>query len=353
MDILKKYLTTFNVTVVSVYLILFLCEYFVLSNHSYKIFDSKYNIGLVVFLLQVLYTIDSLKSIGPTELGALLVFGRPVKELRSGLVFIPTGICSLKTETRLVVQDELPADPEKIFRPKEDESEIKIPKGFKPPIRITFAYRKGEDSDPLNNRITAEVVPVIRWKIIDYLKFLAKIGSKEEARRQMEDAAVENLLENLAKITPSDALKNLEKPNKELKKALEMAVEDWGIELRGAKIKSINFNRELNEAITEIPKADLKREATILTAKGEKKKRELEGKGAGAAEKAVLSGRTKGLVDMAEKLGVKPELVLSALTAQSITDSESNKVIIAGSKGFADIAAMAGAIGETVKGETK
>jgi len=337
---------------------LFLLEYFALSHYSQKMLGYEWNWGLATFLAQVLYTVGSLSTIGPTELGALLVFGRPVKELGSGLVFIPFGICSLEKETRLVIQDELPTDPDKIFRPGKEESELNIAdpkyKDFKPPIRIPFGYpdKEGlENEDPLDNRVTAEVVPVIRWKITKgkYLTFLTTIGSREDARRQMEDTTVATLMEAFAQITPAVALKGLKAHNENLKKKLIESVVGWGIEIIDAEVKAINFNRSLNEAITSVPEADLEKHAKILIAEGERRKLELEGEGAGAAEKAILDGRTEGLVQMAKKLGVNPELVLSALTAQSITDNPSDKVIIAGSEGFTNLAAMAGAIGETIK----
>lgn len=321
-------------------------EYFFLSRHESVLLGSNWNWGLSAFLLQLIYILFSFQTIGPTELGARLFFGKPVDEVSSGLVFIPLGICQLQTETRLTIQDELPADPEKIFR---NEDKEKVPDGMFPPIRIPFGNPAKPSNDPLDVRVTAEVVPVVRWRIVDYVKFLTTIGSKEQARRQMQDTAVAMLTDAFAKVTPAKALTDLSSQDKGLKDAIQGCVNLWGIELRNAQVKAINFHRSLNEAVASIPKETAEARAKVITAEGEKKKLTLEGEGRGAAEKAELDGRTRGFKKMAKELAVPASAIIGAETARAITANPGQKTVVVGSSGFKELIGVAAAVGETLK----
>ncbi|OGM89133.1 hypothetical protein A3J77_00820 [Candidatus Wolfebacteria bacterium RBG_13_41_7] len=344
------------------YVILFVAEYLWLSNYSasetFLQTELKWNWGLATFLAQILYTLISLRIVGPTELGALLFFGKPICEVSSGLIFAPLGIIQLRKETRLTIQDELPADPQHIFR-KED-IEI-VPPGLFPPIRIPFGFPKNAKElkkinletscsetyhkldvppkdDPLNIRITAEVVPVIRWRIDDYIQFLTTIGSREEARKQMEDCAISSLTREFAKITPAVALANLGTYSACLESEINKRIESWGIKMESSQIKTINFHRNLNTAIGAVPQAKL-----------EKERDRLAGEGLGAKEKGILDGRTAGLKKMMEGLNIVGAAALGAETARAITENKSQKTIIAGSAGFSDLVGVASAVGESLK----
>ena len=337
------------------------------AKETAKILGQEWNWGWAMFFAQILYIVFSFKTVGPTELGAILFFGKPVKEVSSGLVFIPLGICKLQTETRLTIQDELPSDPQHIYR-----GEDKIPEGMFPPIRIPFGFpRTAEDlekldikfppgmtkkelvvpleDDPLNVRVTAEVVPIIRWNIKDYIQFLTTIGSRKEARNQMEDCAIASLTREFAKITPAVALANLGTYSYALEEEIKERIEGWGINLKNAQIKAINFHRDLNTAIGEVPRMKLKAKTITINAKAEKEQKRLLGEGEGAAEKAILDGRTAGLKTMKDDLGLAPDLVLSAETARAITQNPGQKTVIVGPKGFSDLIGIATGIEKTLK----
>ena len=340
----------FWIVVTIVYFVLFALEA-LLSKHEVLIFDSELNLGLSMFLVKVLYTIASLQVVGPTELGAKIFFGRPTNEVSSGLVFVPLGFFQLAKETRLVIQDELPCDPEHIFRREDKEN---VPDGMFPPIRIPFGPPEKESDDPLDVRVTAEVVIIVRWKISKFITFLTTIGSREEARRQMQDGAIAMLTDAFAKITPAVALKDLATHNKNLKAEIEERVGSsadsgsgsWGIHMENAQIKAINFAHGLNEAIQMVPIATAKARATVLEAEGERKKRKLEGQGSGEAEQAILEGRTLGLKNMTDKLDVDPSAILGAETSRAITENPGQKTVIAGSQGFSNLVSTAAAVAE-------
>lgn len=344
-EVKKKTRTTFWTIIAIIYTILFALEYFYLSTKKTMVFSEEWSWGWAIFFAQILYTIFSFRTLGPTELGAVLFFGKPIKSVSSGLVFIPLGICQLAKETRLTIQDELPADPEHIYR-----GEGAAPPGMFPPIRIPF-NDKPEGDDPLSRRITAEIVPVIRWRIKDYIKFLTTIGSRPEAKRQMEDATIGLCMRELPHKTVSEALMELKIFNAELQTTIEEMVEKWGIHTETAQIKQINFHHALNDSISSVPEAEFKAKATVKTAEAEKKKRALEGQGSGDAEKAILDGRTAGLKTMKNDLGLTSDLVLSAETARAITQNPGQKTVIVGTKGFADLIGIATGIEKTLKND--
>lgn len=312
------------------------------SGHSATVFGSDWNWGLALFLAIVLYTIASFRQLGPTELGARTFLGKPIDQVSSGFVFVPVGIFSLEVAPAIFIQNELPSDPENIFR-----GDGKVPPGKFPPIRIPFGLPTEENDDPYDHRMTQEVVPVVTWRIDDFVKFLTTIGSVEEARGQMEDTAVAMLTEAFAKITPAVALLKLEVHSENLREAIDKRVDGWGIELKSVKIKAINFNHELNAAILSVPQATVNAKATIITAEAKKRQLGLEGEGAGAAEKAILDGRTAGIKNMASELGLSASSILAAETARGITDNPGQKTIIAGSGGFSDLAIVGTVLGET------
>lgn len=333
----------FRIGVGSAYATLLLIS-LIASNYSATVLGSDWNWGLALFLTITLYTIASFRQLGPTELGARILFGKPIDQVSSGFVFVPVGIFSLEVAPATFIQDELPSNPENIFRGSGE-----TPEGKFPPIRIPFGLPTEENDDPYDHRMTQEVVPVVTWRIDDFIKFLTTVGSVKEARSQMEDTAVAMLIEAFAKITPAVALKELEKHSENLKRSIDERVEDWGIELKSAKIKGINFNHELNAAILSVPQATVNAKAAIITAGGKKRQLELEGEGAGNAEKAILDGRTAGLKNMVSELGIDGRSVLAAETARGITNNPGQKTIIAGSGGFSDLAMVGTILGETLK----
>lgn len=366
-----KKLLGFWLIITVIYLLFLVIEYFYLSGKKEAIFGEEWNWGWVAFFTQILYTIFSFRAVGPTELGAVLFFGKPVKEVSSGLVFVPLGICKLETETRLTIQDELPSDPQHIYR-----GEDKIPDEMFPPIRIPFGFpRTAEElkkldikfppemtkkelvvpleDDPLNVRVTAEVVPIIRWHIKDYIQFLTTIGSRKEARSQMEDCAIVSLTREFAKITPAVALANLGTYSFALEEEIKERIAGWGINLKNAQIKAINFHRDLNTAIGEVPRMKLKAKTITINANAEKEQKRLLGEGDGLAEKAILDGRTDGLKNMTDKLDIDAGIVLSAETARAITSNPGQKTVIVGPRGFTDIVGIATAIGENLKTESE
>lgn len=314
----------------------------------------QWNWGLAMFLALVLYTIASLRQIGPTEIGARIFLGKPIDNVSSGFVFVPLFVFKLGKETKLIIQNEFPGEPKDIYREPKDGGDGIIPPGKVPPIRIPFG-NPGEQTcfvlecDPLNQRLIEEVSPVVRWRINDYVKFLTTIGDRDSAERQMEDLCVATLSREFGKVTPAQVIEDYPKYNKTLTDEINDAIETWGITVESARVKVINFSRDLNKAVQTIAEETAKGKAEVIKAEGLKKSAILAGEGAGGAEKAVLEGRTAGLKKMAEDLGLSGEMILAAETARAITSNPGQKTIIAGSSGFSELATIGSVLGETLK----
>lgn len=317
-----------------------------------EIFGESYSIFTVAVYSILLYLAGSLRIVGPKELGCILLFGRPWGNVSSGLVPVPLGICSLVKETRNTIQDELPAEPEKIYRGSDKDQEgISMPPelqalGMRPPIRVTFSGRNQaskdaliDEEDPYDRRLTEEVVPVIRWRIDDFKKFLTTVGSINEARKQMEDICTATFTVHLTKVSPAVALLRLDEYSAILKGAIEALVGGWGVHIQNAQIKALRFSKALNTAVQNVVVAERNKKAAIL-----------DGEGIGGKQKAILDGRTAGMKKMATDLELKGDAILGAETARAIAgegDKSSQRTIIAGTSGFTELVGTAAAIAKS------
>ena len=344
----------------------------------------KWNWGFAVFLSQLFYVLISFRIMGPTELGALLFFGKPIRDVDSGLTFVPFLVCQLVKNTRNVIEDELPARPELIYRSERGKEEV-VPEnllkaGYKPPIRIQFGgpgitidvlenenevvkrlygklnsliVNKEIKDDPLNVRMTAETPLVIRWRIKNFCEFLKIFGSKEEAKDQIQDIAVAMLNREFSKITPAIAQAHLGTFSELVKEEIAERIGSNSIEIKTVLLRPFIYSHDLNVDLLKRAQAQAKKQATITDAEAQKQKDVLEGEGQGEKEKAIIDGRTKGLTNMAKELGVLPLAVLSAETARAITANPGQKTIIAGTAGFNDLMAVGAALGEVFRKEDK
>ena len=152
--------------------------------------ELEWNWGLAVALTAVIYTAVSLHQVGPTELGARIFLGRPIDQVSSGFILVPFGFFKLIKETRLIIQKEFPDNPENIYR-----GEGLPPAGKYHPIRIPFGKPEKKDTatgspkdvlekDPLDMRLIEEVVPIVRFRISDYIAFLT--AKMEEAASRLD-----------------------------------------------------------------------------------------------------------------------------------------------------------------------
>jgi len=229
--------------------------------------------GGVTLGMVAAYLVFSLGTLDFTEVGVLDRFGKPIAELSPGLYFAPVGLYRTRRESRAIFQQELPADPEKIFR-----GDGSAPEGLFPPIRQKFGPPDPNDTDlaesPYNKEMVAEVVPVVGWQIrpTEAITFFQVVGSVANCRQMLTDLVLKPVVEDLAAMTPAKAQKQLRALNGRIKAELVAEVAGWGIEIKAAYIKQFNYSHSLNSAVEGTSIAEQNAKAVKETAEGERQR---------------------------------------------------------------------------------
>ncbi len=309
--------------------------------------------GVIIFGLHAWYTIKSLESVELGDQGVLLIYGKYIRDVKPGFVYIPCwppGLCELVVETTSNIDDELPADPELIYHGDPvREGDGTIPDGKFAPIRITFAPPPPGNKpltvtdengviitipadDPYNRRLTAEVAMPFSWQITNLRKFIETIGTTEKAKRLMGDTAVAIFNSEFARMTPAQAMINLEKVSVMVKEALQKLMDDndWGAKVVITRIKPFGFSHPLNEAVNNVPIAEQAAKSVIIASEGEMKASINKGIGDGDAEYERLAGRAEGEQELARIALTDAGRYAMLLTAAEKAASYKNFAVISG-----------------------
>lgn len=293
-----------KVKIVLIYLsIVIITIIFAIITKPLKLTITEYEINVAIIILAVELSIlpFSFGTVKVDEVAAMFFFEKPIGELTSGWYLAPYGIISVKKENGAFFQDELPAEPENIFR-----GDGPTPEGKFPPIRIKFGMPDKNDdeilkNDPYNVSIVADIVPVVAWRISNPIIFFTKMKTVENCRKILSDKSIAICGDNLSKMTPAKALLSLKSISKNLETTIRKATEStkgssesWGIEIKDAYLKPFNFSHALNDAVVGVVKADLKKKETIISSEGERQKKINEGIGAAKAEESMLFAQAKG-----------------------------------------------------------
>lgn len=318
---------------------IFACVALVLINKEVSIDEkNEWNLGWTILSAIFLHFGLSFWTVGPTFLGAILLFGRPIYQVKSGLVYRPFIVCQLKKEDRTVITEQFPAEPE--FVDKSGDDKKPVPPGFVKPIRVTTASRdmldekckdriKDFKNHPLNEMMTLEPSIFVRYQIRsdDFISFLTNIGSKEKAKLAMRDTVDSVLNTEFPKRTPALIIKDKDEINKKLKEKIEILVseipnpddldsfnpdeESWGLNILSVQIADLDLSRTINQSLRDVADSQLKKTSSITKAEGDKRVRELTGegektfeteKGAGVANARLtfLQAEAKGLKEIAD-----------------------------------------------------
>lgn len=301
-----------------------------------SLFGDPTNSGLLVFAIGILHFAAGTKTIDANRIGGIFVLGWMTAEVSGQLICVPPGPLWLKDADVLTKDLEIPAEPENIWR-EETNPPANRPE-LRPPIRITFA--EGPDkNDPLQRRVTQEVSFFVRLRVEKFFNFYRRIGTIEEARRQLEDVGVSYLAEVLPEHTLSDAIKKVKDYSEELKLRLIAATKGWGTRVVTARVKQFPFSRSLNQKIQAMAESTAEKRAKITAAEGEKEKLTLEGAGRASAVKSEIDARTKGMKNMSKALDIDGKLIFGGETARAIGQSPSTKTIV-GLPGFRELVAV-------------
>ncbi len=319
----------------AVYAVLVIPALLLISNKVSIDQKNQWNWGIIILAIEMVHLGLSFKIIGPTELGAVLLFGRPLYQVQSGLVFAPFIICQIIKETCLVIKKQFPEEPELVDKTGDDTKPVRP--GFVKPIRVTTASGKmlnefkdkikNYEKDPLNDMLTLEPSVVVRFQIQrdNFIPFLINIGSVRNAVSQMRDTVDAVLNIEFPKRTPALIILEKEEINKMLKKEIEDLVgekdpnvslnsekerERWGIDIINVQLVDVGLGKTINAKIEGVPDSKLSAEATVRKSQAEKDAMVLKGqgekefetdKGAGVANarKAYLKAEAEGLQKIA------------------------------------------------------
>ncbi len=288
-------------------------------------------VGNLLILIGLAHFVTGLRVVQADEIGGIFVLGAPTIQVSGTLVCAPAFFFTLETLTANTIEFELPEDPQHIWR---GDDAPPVNSGMRPPIRITFA--EGNKDDPLERRVTQEVVFFVRMRIENFFNFWKRIGKLTEARHQLEDMGVAILSADLPKVTLSEAIKEIAFYSGKLQADLRVSTRSWGVRVVDARIKQFALAHKLNQAIQDRAASVANKETTITNAEATKQKSTLEGEGTANAVRAEIDARTGGLSNMATTLGVASEAVLASEVARNIASGPNNTVIV-GTQGVTDL----------------
>lgn len=292
--------------------------------------NNQWNWGWTILSIEFLhFALSLIRTIGPKSLGAVLLFGRPLYQVKSGWVYVPFLICQLVTEDKTVITIQFPAEPEKVDKSGLDDRPVSP--GFVKPIRVTTAsidMISEEDkvrisknpkflNHPLNEMMTLEPSVVVRFQIRndDFISFLTNIGSRKKAVSAMRDTVDSVLNIEFPKRTPALIIMDKAKINGEMKTMIEVLVgeipdpedpesfnpeESWGLNVINARLVDLDLSKTINQSLRDIIDSQLKKTSTITQAEGKKKGRELEGEGEMKYKTDVGTGDAKARLALLE-----------------------------------------------------
>lgn len=278
-----------------------------------------------------------LLTVGPDEVGVVLLFDRPIVNVTSGLVFVPAFISRLITLPSGEIQKEVPDQPENLVR---NEDVVTVPPGKKPVFRITFAQGNQTDADPLNQRVTQEVSGIYAFRAVNPRVFVREVRDLGNALQLLDDVFVRVLTEQLPRHTLAHVLANVGGFSTEVLRALKMRSRTWGVQMTQGAIKAIGLSHDLNKALQAPSVAVSEARATEITAEATRLRLTKEGEGRGAANKAEVAGTAAGF-----GLTSDGELTAAARAALAVrvAGALGDKTVILGGEGLAQALALGGA----------
>ena len=254
-------------------------------------------VGWVALAINAVYLRKSYTVVPLDKVGAMTLFGgASIGDVVAGWYFTPLWIVKIKQGRGTAVQDELPDEPQNIFR-----GDGPMPQDKVPPIRIKFGPPPANPTDPIdialqldpyNKEMVTEVVPVVAWYISRPTTFFTKIGTEENCRKMLADLTVSTFGDEFAKVTPAKAALTLKKTSAEMMAELVTKTATWGITIDEAFIKPFIFSHSLNLAVEGTSIADL--DATALVSKTTGEAKAIRINASARAEELIRTGRAKG-----------------------------------------------------------
>jgi len=316
--------------------------------------QEPFNWWLVMNALLIVLALASFKIVGPKEIGAIIFFGRPIKNVGSGPHFVLWPFYSLAKETALVIQQQFPGKPEEIFDGSDCESP---PPGKVRAIHVTHIGDNNSD-DPLTRSMTTSILLVCSFRLTDLARFLTIVGSLDEAKRQIRDMMVRTASNELVNRNVREAMLKKEEISSAIHSAVKGFVIDWGITIRDAYLEKIIISKTLSQSLKEVPISELNAQVKVIQSEATRKSTEIIARGDASkislvgtaeaeiiqltgmaradAEKFMLEARAVGYKRIADELGISEKQVILAMETMKEALQNAKYSFVAGSGGLAE-----------------
>ncbi len=393
-----------EIAFLTVNLILFTVEIIALlvtgSAKSSELDTSKisWSWGWFYFFLHILWFLKSFDTVKNDEIGAIEFFGKLLKNVPSGPVFVPWPFFKVIREKKLVMQIEFPNEPEKVWKGDDD----KIEAGFVPPIRITHADYKtamyfdekvgvdvdppqipsltldeldkrtgtakaAYESDPLHGRLVSEVSGYVRLRVNDLVRFKGMTESIEDAAHQIQDTVVAALQDIVALLTPAHANANKMRISSLLRRRVEVMVGEkakpgetdgdrrkraWGISVEDVDVKLFDWRKRVNTSIADANAAGFLKRKRITDSEGVKEEKINHGKGDAGAAREVFAANAAGVRMLSEEIAQGSGELAARLQTMERVASESEFMVLPNDSIFGTGMGIAEAIQQRRKTET-
>lgn len=305
----------------------------------------------ILSALIISYAILCFKIVGPDQIGCRLFLGKPIENLQSGPHLVVWPVEKIVTESKIVIQRQFPAEPEKVF---EGDDDALLPPDKVRPIRVTHV---GNDAsaDPLERSMTTTISMIVAFQIDNLVEFISTIGSMDNAFHQIQDMMTRTAQNELVGINVRQALRTKETVSNTIKEKTEGLISTWGVRMQDAYLDQITISKTLSKSLKDIPTAEIAARQTIIEAEALKKKTELanqaeaqgikiKGLATADARKLLLEAEAVGYKKLASELGIQEGQVILAMESMKIALANANYSFIAGSSGMADALNMIPAI---------
>ena len=318
--------------IIAIVIVAIITGFLFIPNETAEFFDYTINYRKLYWWILVVYVVGSIYIIKVDEVGGVTLLGYPIQSGGAGPRVVFPGIMQLYRDTAQVMQVEFPADPERIWHkdPAERKTDVFVKDKYGNdtdeqfyvlPYRITTGAPTKDSDDPLNIRATVEPSVFTRFRINEnkYMSdFIPRIGSRDEAVRQINDTIAKTLQHQFCQRTVGEIVHDFQQINNDIYTQVAIlvgAIQDttsttnkprphWGVDLIDVNMKVASLSKDLNVALQEvaIKKADAL--MTIITAEAERKRLIEEGAGNAKARELFLKGEAVGLKEIADLLEI-------------------------------------------------
>lgn len=311
------------------------------------------SLGVITVILHVVYTICSIKLINPPKTtqnyrGVIKRFGNRFAVVENSLQYIAYLVYSLERQLTLELVEFFPEEEVNIDFVNQDNPA----QGKKAPWRILTGGNP-KSQDPFEVPANQETYGSYAYAVKDPLWFALKVGSREEARQQIEQTTRQNLEVEYISRSPKEVRLHHAAIVKSIITAIEGLISDWGITFNNNKFVlklpdpghtiSMSLRDKSNALITkdiEIINAEKDKAAAGIRSEGTKQQLINVGDGNAQAEKAMRVAKAEALQKLMKVLKDN-EKALALIAIEKVMDgiSKTDKLIL-GSNGLIDATAI-------------